>query len=74
MKYDDLSTWEKQAAMLLFAIPGVTAGIIVWVIQLYTGGPAWLPYTVGLVVFVLMVARATIEEARKADWERRKRR
>lgn len=72
MKYDDLTPLEKQAAMLLFAIPAATMGLIVWVIQKYTGGPSWLPYVCGLIVFILMAARAAIEEYRKADFEKLK--
>ena len=49
---DDLTFWEIQKLLAIFAASGVFWGGITWLIQLWAGGPWWLPYTVGLAFFV----------------------
>lgn len=56
MKREQPSFWQIQFVMALCAVAGLVFGTVTWAVQHYlTGGPSWLPYAVGLVVFMVDV-------------------
>lgn len=49
---EPLTFWETQQLLALAAFAGFLYGLLTWFIQLWLGGPWWLPYAVGFAVWI----------------------